>query len=356
MSSIHDVAREAGVSTATVSRALRGLPGVSEATRRRVDRIAHDLGYRPSPSAAGLAGGSTRTVAVVVPFVTRWYFAEVVDAVQRVLRPAGYDVLLHSLGGDPSMRRRVVERHVLTKRVDGVLMVGMAPAPAEIAALQGLGRPVVTLGVRAPWPAVLIDDAEVVRTAVGHLHDLGHRDIAYVGGMRDEGLDFSTPRVRLAAYRGELRRLELPTEPAWELEGRFTTDGGVAAGEELLRLRRRPTAVLCASDEMAIGLMHAVAGSLRVPEDLSVMGIDDHVMARFFALTTVRQDVALQGGRAAELLLSMLEPDPDGPVDGAGNGGPPVEVVPTEVVVRSTTAPPGPPLPVGPAGAVQRSE
>ena len=120
MTGINDVAAATGVSTATVSRSLRGLPGVSATTRERVLEAAARLGYVPSPQAAGLASGSTRTIAIVVPYLTRWFFAEVVEAAERVLRAAGYDVLLYSLGGDPAVRHRVLEQHVLGKRVDAV--------------------------------------------------------------------------------------------------------------------------------------------------------------------------------------------------------------------------------------------
>ena len=338
MTGINDVAAATGVSTATVSRSLRGLPGVSATTRERVLEAAARLGYVPSPQAAGLASGSTRTIAIVVPYLTRWYFAEVVEAAERVLRAAGYDVLLYSLGGDPAVRHRVLEQHVLGKRVDAVVVVGMQPSPSEVAALERLGRPVVTLGIStAQWPSILIDDYEVTRVAVHHLHELGHRDIAYIGGLHNNGLDFATPLARLAGYRDALGSFGLARRADRELEGHFTPEGGEAAGVVLIGLRPRPTAVVCASDEMAFGVLGAARDAgVRVPGDLAVVGVDDHPLARFVDLSTVRQPVRLQGEMAARTVLARLA-DPTAEV-------PPPVVVRTALVRRGTSGPPsGPP-------------
>ena len=187
MTSIHDLARETGVSTATVSRALRGLPRVSEETRAKVMDAALRLGYVPSPHAVGLAsGGQTRTVAIVVLFVTRWFFATVVHGAEQVLRERGYDVLLYNIGGDPDARRRVLLTQLVTKRADALIVVGLGPTPEEVLWLSRHGMPVVTLGSRVPeWPSVRVDDDAVARTAVSHLLELGHRRIAYVGQLSD---------------------------------------------------------------------------------------------------------------------------------------------------------------------------
>ena len=143
MTSIHDLARETGVSTATVSRALRGLPRVSDETRAKVMDAALRLGYVPSPHAVGLAsGGQTRTVAIVVLFVTRWFFATVVHGAEQVLRERGYDVLLYNIGGDPDARRRVLLTQLVTKRADALIVVG-----------EGDGAdPMIRLAARAAKP------------------------------------------------------------------------------------------------------------------------------------------------------------------------------------------------------------
>ena len=287
MTSIKDVARTVGVSTATVSRALRGLPRVSPETRVRVLQAAAELDYVASPSAAGLASGQTRAVGVIVPFVTRWFFASVVQGAEELLREAGYDLLLYNLGGDMEARHRVFQTHLLRKRVDAVLVLSLTPTDEEVAALARLERPVAVVGaVVDGWSSVGIDDDETARIAMRHLLDLGHRRIGYVGGSLEDQLDFAAPLDRLTGYRAALKEAGLPEDPALEVVGDFTVRGGLAATRLLLATEPPPTAIFAASDEMAVGVVHALReAGLRVPEDVSVIGIDDHEMAEFFELT-----------------------------------------------------------------------
>lgn len=335
MTSIKDVAREVGVSTATVSRALRGLPRVSEETRERVLEVAARLGYVASPHAAGLAGGQTRTVAVIVPFVTRWYFSTLVTGAEEVLRAQGYDLLLYNLAGDPEARHRVFQTHLLTKRVDAVLVLALAPTPEELRWLEHHAPPVSFVGCEPAFgSSVRIDDELAARTAMAHLVELGHRRIAYVGGDTADALDFTSPLARLRGYRGALELAGLPGDPALEIEEDWTVHGGIRAWASLADLKEQPTAVFAASDEMAIGLIHAArAAGLRVPEDLSVIGIDDHEMAELFDLTTVAQPTEEQGRIAARQVLDAI---------GAGSEHwrPQQVVVPTRLLVRGSTAPP----------------
>ena len=334
MTGIKDVAREVEMSTATVSRALRGLPGVSEETRDRVRETARRLGYVPSPSAAGLATGQTRTVAVIVPWVTRWFFAAVVEGAEEVLRECGYDLLLYNLAGDQSARHRVFETSLLTKRVDAVLVLSLKPSPDELAHLDQLGRPVTIVGADVPGRAtVRIDDEAAARVATRHLIGLGHRRIAYVGGATEGVLDFTAPAARLAGYRAALEEAGVAHDPTLEADGEFSVSGGSRAAQQLLSAGNRPTAVFAASDEMAIGVLRTARElGLRVPEDLSVIGIDDHEMAEIFDLTTVAQPVHDQGRVAAQQVLAALQGE---------QWAPEQVVLPTRLVVRRTTAPPG---------------
>jgi DNA-binding LacI/PurR family transcriptional regulator len=312
---IKDVAREVSMSTATVSRALRGLPGVSEETRVRVMETARRLGYVPSPSAAGLASGRTRTVAVVVPFVTRWFFAAVVQGAEEVLRQRGYDLLLYNLAGEESARRRVFETGLLMKRADAVLVLSLEPSADELTRLRALGRPVTIVGADVPgWATVRIDDAAAARAATEHLLGLGHRRIGYVGGETEGVLDFTAPRARARGYHEALRVAGVAADPGLEVAADFSVNGAARAAGELLERPDRPTAVFAASDEMAIGVLRAArALGLRVPEELSVIGIDDHEMAESFDLTTVAQPVHQQGHVAAEQVLAGLGPQPPAP-------------------------------------------
>jgi LacI family repressor for deo operon, udp, cdd, tsx, nupC, and nupG len=336
VTSIKDVAREVGVSTATVSRALRGLPRVSDATRVKVLQVAARLDYVASPTAASLASGQTRAVGVIVPFVTRWFYMSVIQGAEELLREAGYDLLLYNLGGDSEARHRVFRTHLLRKRVDAVLILSLTPTDDEVAALSRFDRPVAVVGGSVPgWSSVRIDDVETAVIAMRHLVELGHSRIGYVGGSLEDQLDFAAPLDRLNGYRCAMAEAGHPVNPAWEVVGDFTVRGGLAATRLLLEADPMPTAIFAASDEMAVGAVHAVReAGLRVPEDISVIGIDDHEMAEFFELSTVAQPVHEQGRLAAMLLLDALDEEIDLP------GTPPAITVPTRLVVRRTTAPP----------------
>ncbi|WP_219414966.1 LacI family DNA-binding transcriptional regulator [Pseudonocardia nigra] len=330
MTTIRDVADAAGVSIATVSRALHGLPRVSEATRQRVLAVAADLRYVASPSAASLASGQTMAIGVVAPFVNRWFFAAVVHSAEERLRPAGYDLLLYSLGTNAVERQRAFSGTLLHKRVDAVLVLGLQPTAEEVATLSAAGGPVGVVGFAVPgWCSVRIDEEGAARCAVRHLIDLGHRRIAFIGGEPEDPLLSALPADRLVGYRGELAAAGIPADRALETVGGFTVPGAMAAMERLLRLPDPPTAVFAASDEMAMGAIHVARhAGLRVPGDLSVVGIDDHEMSEMFDLTTVAQPVEAQGVLAAEMLLAALA-EPDRPR--------PSVTVPTRLVVRGTT-------------------
>ena len=353
MTKIDDVARLAGVSTATVSRALRGLPTVSAATRRRVLAAAEQLQYAVSPSASRLAGGKTGTVAVVVPRITRWFFGTVVEAVEDYLHQNGYDLLLYNLGGREQIRQRVLRPASLHKRVDAIILVATPLRPADTTALTKLALPGVTIssGSGVPgWPCVRIDDVAAARTATRHLLDLGHTRIAHISGDPDDELAFTTHLDRRRGYQEALRASGLRPDPSLDVESQFTVDGGTRATAELLARGEPPTAIFAACDEMAMGAMTALRDAgLRVPQDVSVIGIDDHDLAGVLGLSTIAQPAAEQGLLAARMLLDPLGgrvadpyaglvPAPRGP--DTGDGSPASVILPTRLVVRESTAPP----------------
>jgi len=250
-SSIEDVAKLAGVSIATVSRSLRGLPDVAAATRDRVLAAARELNYVASPFAARLASGRAATVGVVVPFVHRWYFAEVLGAVENVLGRAGFDLLLYNLG-DHEGRQRFFDVMPVRKRVDAIVFASLVLSDAEADALQRLSVPIGMVGVdRAGVHSTRIDDEEAARSAVRHLVDLGHRRIALIGGDTDDPMRFTPPHHRRVGYLDALREAGIEYDPKLEALGYFTVDGGAAATQILLDRPDRPTALFAESDEMA---------------------------------------------------------------------------------------------------------
>lgn len=308
---IEDVARTAGVSTATVSRALRGLPHVSASTRAEVARIAGDLGYVPSRSATNLATGRTRTVGLVTPHIATWYFAQAIEAVEQGLRAEGFDVLLMVLPPLPGQARPSFDAEQLRQRVDAVCVLTVPLTGTELDGLRALRLPTVFVGGSiAGSMSVRIDDVEVGRRACEHLIALGHRRIAYIGGDPEEPLNFQAPVDRRAGWMSALRSADLDPEPALDVVGFFTVEGGRAAMHALLGQCDPPTAVFAASDEMAFGAIDAArAAGVAVPGEVSVIGVDGHDLAPLFDLTTVAQPVLAQGRYAAELLLAALRGD-----------------------------------------------
>jgi len=327
-----DVARMAGVSTATVSRALRGVDGVNSRTRERVLAAARELGYVSSPAASRLAGGRTGTVAVVVPFITRWFFSEVISGAEEVLRDRGMDLLLYNLGHVKG-RERYFSGEAVRQRADAVLVLCLPLSDAELKALGGARIPVALVGADVKdCPSVRIDDVAGARTAVQHLVNLGHERIALISGAPGDPMGFTTQFDRRQGYRETLAAAGLSADPGLDVGGDFTVKGGERAMAQLLSRPNPPTAVFAESDEMAFGALRMLRrGGLSAPEDISLIGFDNHALADLMDLTTIAQPVREQGARAAELLLDVLD----------GRGGEQRIIMPTHLIVRGTTRPAG---------------
>ena len=336
--SIADVAARAGVSIATVSRALAGRPNVAEATRARVRAAAESLRYTASPHATGLATGRSYALGVLAPSIGRWFFAEVLRGAESVIAPRGYHMSLYALG-DERQRAEFFHRLPLRRRVDAVLVTTLALSEAEARALAALDVPVATVGESTRGlPGVRIDDVHGARMAVQHLINLGHRRIGMVDGFSDAPYEGFVPADRSAGFEQAVREAGLEAESAGlRATGGFTVAGGERAMAELLAARGGPpTAVFCHSDEMAFGALRAIQRvGLRCPEDVSVVGFDGHELADLFDLTTVSQPVQEQGRIAARALLQALDPE-------AASGARAVldQRLPLRLVVRGSTAPP----------------
>jgi LacI family repressor for deo operon, udp, cdd, tsx, nupC, and nupG len=326
-----DVARRAGVSMATASRALSDHPHVAAGTRARVLAAAEQLSYVISPEASRLAGGVTGRVAVVVPHISRWFFATLLDGLEQVLREGGLDVLLYHVGGAAD-RRDFFQRLPARRKVDAVVVLGMPVHDAERDRLELMGVHIVAAGGQVEnYPYVSIDDAAAGRQAVDHLIFLGHRRIGMIAAIDPAEPGWPVLPGRTLAYRAALADAGLPADPELVVTVPWGGPSGADAMSRLLSLREPPTAVYAHSDEVALGAMRTLRrAGLRIPEDMSVVGIDDHPMAELADLTTVAQPVLEQGVLAGRMLLELL-------AGGAGTGG---ATVPTRLVVRGSTAPP----------------
>lgn len=309
MTGIEDVAVATGVSTATVSRALRGLAGVSEGTRARVLSAARELGYVPSSAASGLASGRTMAMGVLLPQMERWYFSAVLEGVDRQLRAAGYDLIVFSLGGTGMNRERVFHRSILRKRIDALLVMCMELTEDEHRSLRELESPTIVVGGSVQGVRhVGIDDNAAVGDAVRHLISLGHTRIGHVRGGGDDGLSFDVPRIREESYVATMAAHNLTVRDEWSVFGDFRfNESKIAVKRMLTTVEERPTALFCASDEMAFGALIAASElGINVPGELSIVGIDDHEFAEPMGLSTVRQMPEEQGAFAVDLLLGEL--------------------------------------------------
>ena len=201
---IKEVADLAGVSPSSVSRSLRGVGGISASTTERIREAAEQLGYSVSPAAYRLATGRTGTVAVVMPYLTRWFYAEVLGGAEQVVREAGLDMILYHVG-DTEMRQRYFSSGLLRKRVDGVLLVTLALTEPEVSALRALDVPVCMVGAEMlGFSSISIDGTDGARKAVQYLINLGHERIGIISGDPREPEHFTAPLGRHAGYRAAL--------------------------------------------------------------------------------------------------------------------------------------------------------
>lgn len=334
MVSIDEVAQRAGLSTATVSRALSGRGYVSAASREKVKRAAQELGYVVSSRASSLASGRTRNVGVIVPFLDRWFFSTLLSGVSSALMRHGYDITLYNITADRDVRKDVFQTALRRQRVDAVIAVSIELDETETEQLLDLGLPVIAIGGPNPkLDTLTVDDFSVAQLATSHLLSLGHTEIAHIGASDEFDMDFHIPTQRRRGFEQTLAEAGIEPLAAYLGAADFTVDGGYRAAKQLLgRPGPRPTAVFVASDEMAIGTVLAARDlGYRVPEDISVVGIDGHDLGMFFQLTTVDQFPLSQGEKAAEAVLAKLEGTEATATQEDGS-------LPFELVVRGTTA------------------
>jgi len=326
-----DVARLAGVSHQTVSRVLNGHPNVSATTKASVLAAIRDLGYRPNVAARTLVTGKTNVLGVISFDTTLYGPASMLYGIERAARPGGYFVAIASLPSfDRTSLTTAVERF-LGQNVAGIIAVAPQTGAVEVLAGLAVGVPLVAVGCRtgAPLPSVKIDNVAGAVLATRHLLDLGHQTVHHIGGPGN----WQDARDRITGWRQALRAAGAPVPEM--PRGDWSARSGYEAGR---RLAARPevTAVFCANDPMAVGFLRATAeAGRRVPQDISVVGFDDVPEAAYFSppLTTVRQDFGALGEGALHLLMSQIT---------AGGEAPSPPPIPPELVVRSSTAAPGP--------------
>lgn len=329
MAGIKEVAEEAGVSTATVSRALRGFQHVNDATRAKILAAAEKLNYPLNHTQSRNNFGRTNSIGIVAPYISRWYFAQVISGAEQALREAGLDLLLYNFS-QMKGRERLFQHQLLKGRVDALIVISLPPTEEEFDSMLNLGIPVSLVGMhRQNCSSVAIDDVAASRTATQHLVNQGHKKIGLMSGRPDDPFNFSVPQDRRKGFLQALSANGLEWVPSREVHGDFTMNTASRAMDDLLARPDRPTAIFCESDEMAFGAMQAARRhGLKVPDDISIVGFDGHEMSEYSDLTTIEQPVPLMGEMAAWSIMERLRKP---------NAEPHSLVLPTTLVVRNST-------------------
>jgi len=332
---IRDVARHAGVSVATASRALNGKDVVNPQTRDRILSVMAELGFSPSPAARRLSLGRTLTIGVVVSFLTRPQAAERIRGVDAVLTDSEFDLVIYNVES-VQKRDHYLGTLAQSQRTDGLIVMSLPPPDAAVPVLGRETVPVVFIDVHttsiAAMPRVVGDDAGGGALAARHLLDLGHTAIGFVGDALHDPFGFTSSHDREQGLTDELARAGISIPDPWVGHGAHGRYEARDLARRMLTAERRPTAIFTASDTQALGVIAAARElGLHVPDDLSVIGYDDIEAADYVGLTTVRQQLFESGRRGAEVLLAEI---------GSRSEEPPVVHLAPELVVRATTAPP----------------
>ncbi len=329
---IYDIAAQAGVSIATVSRVFSGQTRVADDTRARVFQMAEALGYEPNVAAQNLARQTTQVIGAVVPMLTSYFFMEVIRGVQDELSEAGYDLLVYA-SRTPSHVGAQVARALQPGRADGLLLCSTPLSDAHAERLKASGACVVLVDSAHPaFDSVSVDNAEGGFVATRHLIAGGAQRVAMIAPHPD-----ATPGVeRRRGYERALAEAGLDVDPALvvasdeALQHGFTREAGYEAMRELLGRSPRPDAVFVASDVQALGALKALRDAgLRCPEDLALIGFDDIRTSAYVGLSTLRQPMYEMGRVATEQLLRRI----------ADGDAPPAHTTfSPELIVRETSA------------------
>ena len=304
---IYTIANQAGVSIATVSRALNGSSRVNEETRARILQIAKDLGYQPSASARSLAMNTTETLALVLPHVSGPYFSELIRGAESVSRLNHYHLLIYSstdLGGGDALLP------LLSTRTDGMILGTHFTTDDYIHQLYRDKFPFVLLGQTVPnlpINTVCPDNQAGAYQLTRHLieqHDF--RKVGFIAGPENQ----NHSRERLAGYRQALQEYGIAAQPEWIVSGNFDESSGYASAQQLLALPHPPQAIFAANDQMAIGALAAArTAGYSIPDDLAIVGFDDIPSAQYLQppLTTVSLAIFDQGVKAMQQLLECIK-------------------------------------------------
>ena len=334
---IKDVAKQAGVSHSTVSRALHGSPLISDETVERICQIAIDMGYFPSAAARSLKTNRSHALGVIVSTIDDPFFSEILQGIEEIAQEHGYSMLMAASQRDPEREQAIVQ-DMRERHVDGLIICSASFSAGQRRKLLEYGIPIVMVNNQAAEEyrySIYHDDVDGSRQVTRHLIELGHKRIAYLGNS----LSGRTTLDRLTGFRQEIEsaRLDIPDDYIHEIPGGRPEDG-LAALNHFLDLSRPPTALFCFNDMLAIGVLNGLqANGIRVPEDFSVAGFDNIIFSAYTnpPLTTLDQPKHYIGAEAARLILGLLEP-----VTGDEISEQHIQKLKGKLLIRQSTAPP----------------
>ena len=332
---IRTVASLARVSIATVSRTINGSSAVSDKLSKRVWHAIEQLNYFPNTHARSLVSGRSRIVGIIVEDITNPFFPELIASFEEFAVAQGYEVLVSTGKIENASQIERIVRRMLERKVEGVAVLTFGSEESVLDQLAMHGIPMVLAEFQVDNPQVRtleIDYATGIREAVEHLVALGHRKIGFLAGPHT----LHSAGTRLHCFQESTAACGLKISKDWIVEADHTLNGGVSGMQQLLRLRNRPTAVICSNDMTAIGVLHAAhQAKLSVPEELSVVGLDDIAFTQYTLppLTTIGLSRHALGRAAFEALYQQAEP-------GQASASKPNYIVSTKLVLRESTAPP----------------
>ena len=334
MPDIRTVAAVAKVSIATVSRTINGSPLVSERLSKRVWQAIKQLNYFPNTHARTLVSGRSRLLGIIVENITNPFFPELIQSFEQIAVAHGYEILVSSSNSDPALLTTCVRR-MLERKVEGVAVMTFGEEESVLDELTHRNVPIVLAEFKLDDPkasTILLDYSTGMRAAVNHLAGLGHKQVAFLAGPHS----LHSALTRENDFRAAMQQAGLPLATKYVIECDHTLKGGMAGFEKLWALDARPTAIVCSNDLTAIGVLRAAyAKRLRLPEDLSVIGLDDIAFTEFTLppLTTIRLSRTDLARAAFEALRAQAE-------DGTNPNLQREYLVSTSLEVRESTAPP----------------
>ncbi|SRR5258708_8697505 len=327
---IHDVARIAGVGIGTVSRVINNNPSVKRVTREKVLAVIHQLNYTPDPIARSMISKRTGSVGVSVPFFTRPFFMEVLQGIEATLTECGRSLILYNIRNDPQ-RDDYFSDLSMHRKVDGLLVLSISPDEAATHRLQELELPVVLVDAYSSlFTSLVVNNVDGAYQAMMCLIEKGHHYIGFINGIVEGNFKFNQANDRLIGVHRALGEAGIPFDPDLVFATEWNRHGGRKAALQLLSQEKRPTAIFASSDVQAVGVLQAARElNIGVPDDLSIIGYDDIEVAELLGISTIRQPMRQMGEIGVSKLIEQIENPQNAPELIRLN---------TRLVERSTTA------------------